>query len=252
MKSLPVVLGMMLAVSLLFNVVAFVRLSEGPAAAAPARGLSAAASRPASAASDLAELPGVAVPRTVAHPLPAERESAPLPPPSDDPKPASGAAAIPTSSIRNDPKVREVLQANEAFNAFWKDLDRVAKVRSKFDDAKYSQTVLTATSDFLELGDPRRAQFEEAAQAAAAAYAAARREQDAAKKALPPKDKANPTTYAAYQQQKDAIDLRFDTQVQTAVASLKPYLTADNARHQEFLQSATKWLRNLAPRPTQP
>src|SRR6185369_16361217 len=138
------------------------------------------------------------------------------------------------ASLRNDPKVREVLQANEAYGAFWKDIDRLSKVRSKFDEPKYQQTVTTATSDFLELGDPARAQFEEAARIAATNYAQAKKEYEAAKTALPPKDKSNPTAVAAYQQQKDALDLRYQTQVKAAVDSLRPYLNPADARHQEF------------------
>jgi hypothetical protein len=239
MKALPVVLGMVLTVSLMFNVVAFVRLNEEPAPAVPARGPAATQPRPAEQPVDA---PAAAA-KAVEAPAPAAPAAAGTP---------KAAPTIATSSIRNDPKVREVLQANEAYNSFWRDLDRVAKVRSKFDEPKYAQTVLTASTDFLELGDPKRGQFEEAAQAAAASYAAARKEQDAAKKALPPKDKSNATAYAVYQQQKDEIDLRFNNQVQAAVATLKPYLSAENARHQEFLQNAGKWLRTLAPRPTQP
>src|SRR6185436_5820776 len=132
-------------------------------------------------------------------------------------KPAAKAAPsgppLTQASLRNDPKVREVLQANEAYGAFWRDIDRLSKVRSKFDEPKYQQTVTTATSDFLELGDPARAQFEEAARIAAANTAQAKKEYEAAKTALPPKDKSNPTSYAAYQQQKDALDLRYQTQV---------------------------------------
>lgn len=241
MKSLPVILGMVLAVSLLFNVVAFVRLSEEPVPAAPVRVASASDHRPALPAA--VEVPAAA--RTVQEPVPV------LPAPAGTPNAAPAAGTITTPSIRNDPKVREVLQANEAFGAFWKDLDRVFKVRSKFDEQKYEQTVLGATSDFLELGEPKRTQFEETSRAAAMSIAAARREQDAAKKGLPPKDKANPTAAAAYEQQKDLIEARYDGQVKAAVDSLRPYLNASDARHQEFLGSAEKWLRNLAPR-TQP
>lgn len=43
--------------------------------------------------------------------------------------------------------------------------------------------------------------------------------------------------------------MRYQTQVKAAVDSLRPYLSATDARHQEFLSNADKWLRTLAPRP---
>lgn len=243
MKSLPVILGMLLAVSLLFNVVAFVRLGEDPPAVAPARTPEARRAVPAERPAEIA--PVAAAPERPASP---GVEAAPAPV-----VPSAGKAPAPlsltTPSLRNDPKVREVLQANESFNAFWKDLDKVYKVRNKFDEAKYTQAVMTATTDFLELGDPNRAQFEEAARVAAGSYAQVRREHDAARAALPQKDKSNPTSLAAYEQQKDAIDLRTQSQVKSVVDTLRPYLNASDARHQEFLQNADKWLRNLAPKP---
>lgn len=249
MKGLPVVLGMMLAVSLLFNVVAFVRLAEEPAVpGASPRGQI----RPEPRAERSADAPAPAGAGSLEEAAPAAAGLAPTPAVPATPTAASPAPTITTSSLRNDPEVRDVLQANEAFSAFWKDLDRVFKLRSKFDERKYSQTVLTASSDFLGLEDPRRAQFEEASKSAAMSIAAARKEQDAAKKALPPKDKTNPAALAAYEQQKDLIGARYDTQVKAAVDTLKPYLNAGDARHQEFLQSAERWLRNLAPRASQP
>src|SRR5262245_18287683 len=162
MKSLPVILGMLLAVSVLFNVVAFVRMADDDAPAVPARTPVAPevrkAPRAESALDDLlaAKAPEVAAPtREAAAPPVAPRAGG-------KPAPASG-PSLTQASLRNDPKVREVLQANEAYGAFWKDIDRLSKVRSKFDEPKYQQTVMTATTDFLELGDPNRAQFEEAA-----------------------------------------------------------------------------------------
>jgi len=247
MKTMPVVLGAALAVSLLFNIVAFVRLSDDEAPAMPTRTPAAPEARKSPAAESAPE---------------AHLEPAPV----ETPAPAVGSVAVPAvrpaakgapspgpaltqASLRNDPKVVEVLQANEAYGAFWKDIDRLSKVRSKFDEAKYQQTVLTATEDFLALGDPNRAQFEEAAKFAANATTQAKRDYEAAKAALPPKDKSNPTALAAYEQQKDALDLRYQTQVKAAVDSLKPYLNLSDARHQEFLSNADKWLRTFAPKP---
>ncbi|MBI3857300.1 MAG: hypothetical protein HY293_16560 [Planctomycetes bacterium] len=247
MKTAPVILGMLLAVSLLFNVVAFVRLKENDAPAPSARKPVAPDARPAIPAPPV-ESPAAPA-AAVAPPV---RENAPVTAAAPGGKTATPLSPIQTASLRNDPKVREVLQAGESFNVFWRDLDRVVKARSRFEEPKYVQTVTTATSDFLELGDPNRAQFEEASKIAAANYAQAKKEHDAAKAALPPKDKANPTSFAAYEQQKDAIDLRFQTQVKSAVDSLKPYLNLNDARHQEFVMSAERWLRNLAPKPAKP
>jgi hypothetical protein len=242
MKGLPVVLGIALAVSVLFNVVTFVRLSDDDAPVMPAK---APDTRKPMAAESAVEAVLAAAPAEIA---PA-REAAPAAAGNPAAKATPSGPTLTQASLRNDPKVREVLQANEAYGAFWRDIDRLSKVRSKFDEPKYQQTVTAATSDFLELGDPARAQFEEAARLAATSYAQAKKEYEAAKTALPPKDKSNPTAYAAYQQQKDALDVRYQTQVKAAVDSLRPYLNAADARHQEFLSNADKWLRTLAPRP---
>ena len=246
MKNLPVILGMLLAVSVLFNVVAFVRMTEDEApAAAPVKASAPAEVRkPAPSEPSLAERP--------AESAAPGRESAPLSSALATAKAAPPGPALTQPSLRNDPKVREVLQANEAYGAFWKDIDRLSKVRSKFDEAKYQQSVLAATEDFLQLGDPARAQFDEAARIAANGVARTKKEHDAAKGALPPKDKNNPAALAAYEQQKDALDLRAQAQVRAAVDSLKPYLNSSDARHQEFLSNAEKWLRALAPKPAKP
>jgi hypothetical protein len=247
MKGLPVLLGIALAVSVLFNVVAFVRLSEDepPAVMPPKRPVAIDARKPMAAESAVQAV--LAAPAVEA-PAPAQEAVTPSAPKAAG-KIASPGPALTQPSLRNDPKVLEVLQANEAYGAFWKDIDRLSKVRGKFDEPKYQQTVATATSDFLELGDPARAQFEEAARIAAGTYAQAKQEYETAKDALPPKDKSNPTTYAAYQQQKDVIEVRYQTQVKGAIDSLKPYLNAGDARHQEFLSNADKWLRTIAPKP---
>jgi len=245
-KGLPVLLGIALAVSVLFNVVAFVRLSDDDAPVTPARPPVASDARKAPAAESAVDAVLAAAPVEAAVPA-REAPTATAAKPAGKNGPTGPTLTQP--SLRNDPKVREVLQANEAYGAFWRDIDRLSKVRGKFDEAKYQQTVTTATSDFLELGDPARAQFEEAARIAANSTAQAKNEYEAAKSALPPKDKSNPTTYAAYQQQKDALDARYQTQVKAAVDSLRPYLNAADARHQEFLSNADKWLRTLAPKP---
>jgi hypothetical protein len=245
MKGLPILLGIALAVSVLFNVVAFVRLSDEDAPGLPTKATAMDLRKPTAVQSAVEAV----LPAAPAEAVVPAREASPVVAATPAGKSAPSGPALPLTSLRNDPQVREVLQANEAYGAFWKDIDRLSKVRGKFDEPKYQQTVATATSDFLELGDPARGQFEEASRVAAANYAQAKREYDAAKAALPPKDKSNPTGYAAYQQQKDVIDVRYQTQVKAAVDSLRPYLSATDARHQEFLSNADKWLRTLAPRP---
>jgi len=244
MGNKTVVLSMLLAVSLLFNVVAFVRLSDNEPPKAPVPAPEARTSTPAPPVVEVS-------PSTAAAPasLPA-KDVVPATAPAKSKPPAAPNPTLTTA--QNDPKVREVLQAGEQFGAFWRDLDKLFKAKTRLEEAKYSGAVTAATADFLELSDPSRAQFEEAAKSAAAAYAQARKEYDAAKQALPPKDKSNAAAYAAYQQQKDVIDARFQTQVKAAVDSLKPYLSTDNAKHQEFTMNAEKWLRNLAPKPSQP
>jgi len=245
MKTLPVVLGAALAVSLLFNVVAFVRMADDDAPAPLPRASVSPEARRTAAVEPVLE---AAVPAAAVEPAAAPAREPALKS-SLKGAPSSSGPALTQASLRNDPKVQEVLKANEAYGAFWKDIDRLSKVRSKFDEPKYQQTVLTATEEFLELGDPNRAQFEEAARIAANNYALAKRDHDAARAALPPKDKSNPTAVAAYEQQKDALDLRYQTQIKAVVDSLKPYLNLSDARHQEFLSNADRWLRTLAPKP---
>ena len=169
MKGLPVLLGIALAVSVLFNVVAFVRLSDDDAPVMPARAPVAIDARKPVAAESAVEAVLAAAP--VEALAPARESAAP-----SAPKSTPSGPALTQTSLRNDPKVREVLQANEAYGAFWKDIDRLSKVRGKFDEPKYQQTVATASSDFLELGDPARGQFEEAARIAANNYAQAKQE----------------------------------------------------------------------------
>jgi hypothetical protein len=251
MKAGTVVLGMMLAVSGLVNLVLLARLRErgevkaGAPAASPRASLRddrapqpARAERPLEAA--------VPLPSPVAEPAAA----APLTVKSGGAKAAPAPITIP--AVRNDPQVLGVLEAQEEFNVFWKDLDRVFKARSKFDEPKYFQTVVTATEDFLGLPESTRAAFREAAKSGASGLAYARREYDAARKALPPKDKANVAAYAAYQQQKEALDIRYQEQTRLAVEGVKVHLDPKQPRHAELASNLEKWLKNLAPKATQP
>jgi len=243
MKIWPVVMGILLLISLLFNVVALVRLKEAEAER-----------HPAAPSSRLSQQPASSSPRAETGPaeaLPYSRPAVPAAAPAPVVK-SSGSVVSPvspTSSVRSDPKVAAVLEAQDSFNAFWKDLDRVFKARSKFEEPKYLETVLATTEDYLEIPESGRAGFSQAANAAAANVALARKNYDAARKALPPKDKTNPTAYAAYQEQKAAVDTHYQEQVKAAVDGLKVTLDAGRPRHAEFASNAEKWLRNLAPRP---
>ncbi len=247
MKIPLVGLGIALAVSLLFNVVLMGRLRDEE----EMRTTLQTAPRPSRSESPIET--GGRPYSSSPEPLPTIRE-APLviPAASSSNSKAAVQGTAASSIIRSDPKVQEVLDAQDSFSAFWKDLDRVVKARSRFDEAKYAQTVLASTMEFLELGPSARTPFSHAAQAAASAAAMARKDYDAARLVLPPKDKANPTTYAAYQQQKDAVDARYQAQVKAAVEGLKAHLDPSRPRHAEFASNSERWIRNLMPRPTQP
>jgi len=247
MKIILVGTAIALAVSLLFNVVLMGRLHDEE----EMRTTLQTAPRPSRPESPI-ETGGRPYSSTP-EPLPTIRE-APLVIPaasSSNPRAAVPGTTAP-SIIRSDPKVQEVLDAQDSFSAFWKDLDRVVKARNRFDEAKYVQTVMTSTMDYLELGPSVRGSFSQAAASSASAASMARKDYDAARQALPPKDKANPTTYAAYQQQKDAVDARYQAQMKAAVDGLKAHLDPNRPRHAEFASNSERWIRNLVPRPTQP
>ncbi len=214
---------------MLFNAVAFQRLSAREASAARE-----ATSKPSDGSAQAAPAPRI--------------EDAP-PVVGEAPAPGPSPVKTPTSAsppLERDPKLMEILDAQDAFSAFWKQLDRVFKARDKLDEARYFQTVVASTADYLELQEPARSQFAVAAQAASRSAGDARRERDAAQKALPKKDKTDPA-YAAYQQQRDAIDARYVEQVKAAVDAVRPSVDAARPRHMEFMSNAGRWLRNLAP-----
>ena len=243
MKITLIGLGIALAVSLLFNMVLLGRLRDEE----DLRTTLQTAPRPSRSEASVE----LGRPLEAPEPLPTIR-GAPLVVPAASTAKSPAPAPAASSIVRNDPKVQEVLDAQDSFSAFWKDLDRVVKARARFDEAKYVQTVLTSTMDFLELPPSVRAPFSQAAQAAASAAAMARKDYDAARKALPPKDKSNAAAYADYQQRKDAVDLRYQTLMKTAVDGLRVHLDPNRPRHAEFASNSEKWIRNLAPRPTQP
>lgn len=243
MKIWPVTLGVLLLISLLFNAVALVRLKEAEgerhAAAARFQVSTEAPATPLRAEAPLPDHGGTSRPSAPAVSAPSVGKAVPP-------------GAAPVSSVRNDPKVTAVLDAQDSFNAFWKDLDRIFKARAKFEEPKYLEAVLGSTMDYLEIPESGRAAFSQAAAAASLSVANARKEYDAGRKALPPKDKTNAAAYAAYQQQKAAVDTRYQEQVKAAVDGLKVTLDINRPRHLEFASNAEKWLRNLAPRPSQP
>ncbi len=229
MKRSTAVLGALLALSLLFNAVAFVRLQETPPPVAPPP-----APRP-----PRTEVPTSAAPIPAVS-MPVARPADPLvvvsPPPPAKP------------NVVKDPQVLDVLEAQDDFGILWKELDRVFKARGKLDEAAYAQTVLTAVGEFLGMSTASRAAFAEALQAGAASLAAARAEHQAAKDALPPKDKSNVASLAVYQQQKDAIDLRYQERAKAAIDGVKSHLDLRQPRHAELAGNLEKLLRNLAPR----
>jgi hypothetical protein len=247
MKMEAIVLRTLLGLSLLFNAVAFVRLrgreEVGPAAPAPAPRPRAPEARP---SGDDRESPSpgfvpASIPEAAAPSAPAVPGAVPS---------ARSASAAPGSipAVRNDPQVRGVLEAQEDFGVFWKDLDRLFKARSKFDEAKYSQTVLAAVGDFLNLSPTSRGAFAGAVTSAASALAEAARQHDAAKNALPPKDKTNLAVYAAYQEQKAAVDLQYKERTRIATEGVKAHLDLAQPRHAELASNLEKLLKNLAPR----
>ncbi len=227
MSRASVVLGVLLAASLLCNAVSVVRLSR-EASPSPARAGAGPAPGPRGA--------------NPAESVPPASMSGPV---SEPPGPRT---SRPPAAVVNDPQVLEVLEAQESFRALWKELDRVFKARSRLEEGRYLEAVFSATTHYLQLAEPARSQFTQAAREASQAFANARKERDAVRKTLPPKDKADPQAYAAYQQQKDAIDARYDGQIKGAVDGLRLRLDAGRPRHTEFLANADKWLKNVAPK----
>ncbi len=241
MARSSIILGALLAVSVLLNVVLLTRRSEAPSGAVAVRPVrkEAAAAAPGGAAD--VPLP-VRVPLDAPAALPASSSTA-------SPPPASG--SVP--SVRRDPRIADVLEAQDRFAEFWKDLDRLFKAKGRVDDAQYFQAAVSATADFLELPATARTHFTEASRAGVAALARSRQEYDQARSALPPRDKNNPASSALYQERKDAVDARYQEQVKAAVNGVRTVLDPARPRHAEFSASAEKWLRNLVPpKPSQP
>ncbi len=164
-----------------------------------------------------------------------------------------GAVSAPKGgSVKDDPAVAAVIEAQDSFGAFWKDLERLFKAKSRLDDAKVFETALGTTMDFLELPAGSRPRFFESARAGVALIAQARREYEAGRKAIPPRDKSNPASVALYDQQKNAVDDRYQEQVRVAVEGVKSNLDASRPRHVEFGGAAEKWLKSLVPKGAQP
>ncbi len=233
MKTHPafVTLCVVLAGSALLNVILLSRTSE-PAMAPPR----------ASAWSPAKDVAPGDPPPTVAAPIPPPAELPPAPG-----APPRTAFVPPRAGIRFDPAVEAVLDAQERFGGFWKDLERVFKAKDRLEEARFFQAVVGATQDFLELAEPARTQFALATQAGISELMRARKDRDDARSLLPPKDKANLAAYAAYQQQKDAVDARYDERVAAAVARVTALLDPSRPRHAEFSASAERWLRYQVP-----
>lgn len=244
MKATPafVTVCILLACSVLLNVIVLLR-PQDPTPAPRGAPAPAAETRPV----PRGEVAGPAVAEEYPWAEPVRRPAASVPA-------EGGGKAAPAPkgpSVRDDPAVAAVIDAQEKFNAFWKDLDQLFKAKSRLDDAKFLQAALSTTMDFLELQDAARPRFVEATRSGIAALQMARKDFDDARKALPPKDKTNPAATALYDQQKNAIDDQYKAQSKAAVDGLKSLLDAGRPRHAEFGSNAERWLRNLVPRPPQ-
>ncbi len=241
-------LAALLGVSLLVNGVLISRLSRTDSATTPP---AAPARKPAEPATAWVRPQEASVPVSAGSPV-APPAAAPTAGQSAAPQ-APTPPAVPASSVRNDPKLAEILDAQEKFGAFWKDLDKLVKAKSRLEETHYFQSAIAATADFLELGEPARIQLAEAARSGVAALQRSRQEYEAARLALPPKDKANAAAYAAYQEQKKAVDARYQAQVKAATDPVRATVDKTRPRHAEFAAQADKWLRNLVPpKPSQP
>lgn len=235
MKTSTAVLGGLLAVSVLFNLVALTRLrGTEKVPAAPARP---AAPRPAASPAAVVRTP---------EPVPLADPTAVAPPAPDRPPPDPEPQAF--SSITSDPQVMAVLEAQEEHGRLWKDLDRVFKARDRLEEAKFLGTVMDATTEFLRLPAPQRPLFAQTARGAAEEVGRARTDHEAAKQGLPPKDKSNPAAHELYKQQKDVLDRRLEERSRAAADVVKARLDLSDPRHAEFASRLDRWLRNLAPR----
>lgn len=242
MKNSPafVTLCVVLAASALLNVMLLMRAKEsavprpGPAAAGPER--LAASEEPKSGSTVPIARADFAI---ETDPGPAAALAGTRPPAAPPP---------PRYGIKFDPSVEAVIDAQEKFGAFWRDLDRVFRAKDRLEESRYFQAVVGATQDFLELYEPVRAQFAVATQTGIAELVRARKDKDAARALLGPKDKTNPTAAAAYERQKDEIDAQYDQRVAAAVAGVTALLDRSRPRHSEFSASADRWLKNLVPK----
>jgi hypothetical protein len=238
-----IALVVLLFCSVLFNVVALVRMSDSPRPE-PAGRLSAAA-KPAPPAEPEWGPQGTDY-RPPAEPAP--RALAPRADSGAPPVEVVPLAASKVGSIRTDPRVAGVIDAQEKFGIFWKDLDKVFKARDRLEPEPYFQTVTQGTMDFLEIPEYQRGAFVSSTRAAVDAMARARREHAEARKLLPPKVKGDPAASAAYDQQKNAIDARYDAQAKSAMDMLGGNLDPKKPRHAEFIARSDNWLRYLVPK----
>ncbi len=246
-RTVAVLLGVLLGVSGLLNVVAFRKLNEdpprpgssGPAPALPeGRPVSAA---PGADRSDLVLRELAALRREVA-------ELRGVPPPVAAPPPDAGAAsasaAAPPVATIGDPEVAEILNEQTQFRAFWKDLERVFDARGKIDEAKYFETVLDATADYLGIPANARSRFAEMTRVSITDVVQYRQDYEDARRALPSRTSENA---AAYDAQRRAMDTRYRDQMKLTVDRMKTQLDLNQARHVEFSGRIDRWLRELAP-----
>jgi hypothetical protein len=251
MQTRPVVLGtlgLLLAVSLLLNVVAFTRMngarSERSSASPTASPAAPAPARPAAPASADARLDQVLLELAQLRREVARLSGGASPAPVTAAAPGSGAPADAPTLTFDDPQVARVIQEQSEWRSFWRQLDRVFDARSQLDETVYQKSVFDATTDFLGLQEPARAQFVQSAKLAAVDLARVRREYDEARNALPSRT-ADPQ---GYETQRRQLDLRYRDQLKAVVDRVRVYLDPAQTRHSEFSDQAYDWLRKLGPR----
>ena len=199
--------------------------------------------------------------RSAANPS-AERERSPVPgpvekdvlPPDEStpavkPEPRTNSTAAFSSGVLEDPVVAGVVQAQEDFKAFWKDMERLADARKRLEYDRYFSASIEATQKFLGLSEPLRSKFGRQIRTAVAGLARARADYERAKEFYPPYDKKDPASYQLYKQQRDANKDRYQRAEDAAVEGVISLLDRNLPRHVEFASSSKvdNWLEDLFP-----
>lgn len=151
---------------------------------------------------------------------------------------ANPTEAGPTLLGSTSPRLAELLGQGNRNQQFWKDLETLSEARDSMSEEEYRQFLLSASADFLELAEPARSQFVEAARAAATELERARREHTEALKALP-KAEMNPKGFEESWAKLAEAEKR-------AKAQVKPFLSSDQPRHKHFRKNLDQWFSHLA------